>query len=221
MKMLKVSVIIPTHNRADLLEKAVQSILDQTFTDFEILVCDDASTDNTPEVIERFKDERILYTRYETNRGVIEVRNNAVTNSRGEYIAFLDDDDEWFPTKLEKQVALLDGSPDKLGAVYTGSCSIDMKLGRIMKVSCPTYRGNILSDLLKGNFITTSSIVIKKLCFEKLGLFDPEYKSASDFDMWIRIAEVFDFDYIIEPLVNYRINQISISMNYKSVISGL
>ena len=219
--MPKVSVIIPTHNRAELLGKAVQSILDQTFTDFELLVCDDASTDNTPELIKRFEDKRILYTRYETNRGVIEVRNNAITNSKGKYIEFLDDDDEWIPTKLEKQVALLDRSPDKLGVVYTGASSTDMELGRIIKVFTPRYRGNILKDLLKGNFLNTSTIVLRKLCFEKLGLFDPRFGYAEDFDMWIRIAEVFDYDYIKESLVKHRVNRVSLSTNYGSVTRGL
>jgi len=219
--MPKVSVIIPTYNRATLLEKAVQSVLYQTYNDFEIIVCDDASTDNTPQIINKFKDKRIRFTRYEQNKGVIKLRNAAITISNGDYIAFLDDDDEWLPTKLEEQIAVLQESTDKLGAVYTGAYSIDMKLNKVKEVSYPTLRGNVLRGLLLNNFITTSSMVIKNLCFEEVGLFDPEYKSASDFDMWIRIAEKFDFDYIPKPLVNYRISPISISNNYAAVTKGL
>lgn len=219
--MPKVSVIIPTHNRAMLLKKAIQSVLDQSYTDFEIMVYDDASTDNTPQVVESFTDKRIKFTRHERNIGVNEVRNNAVINSNSDYIAFLDDDDEWLPTKLEKQIGVLEGSTDKLGAVYTGAYWIDMKLDKLVKTSVPRYRGNILKDLLMDNFITTASIIIKRPCFNKVGLFDSDCKYAEDFDMWIRIATEFDFDYVAEPLVKIYRNEISISMNYAVVINGL
>lgn len=218
--MPKVSVIIPTHNRAELVEKAIKSVLAQTYTDHEILVCDDASTDNTPHVMESFKDPRIRYTRYEKNIGVIEVRNNAVMKSTGSYIAFLDDDDEWHPTKLEKQVSVLDDGPDNLGLVYTGVNSIDTS-GRIVEITIHRFKGNVLNRLLFNSFVTTSSVVVKKQCFDIVGLFDPEYQSASDNDMWIRIAEIFEFDYVGEPLINYLITQISISRNYINVTKGL
>jgi glycosyltransferase involved in cell wall biosynthesis len=219
--MPRVSVIIPTCNRAELVERAIRSVFSQTYTDIEILVSDDASTDNTPQVIRSFTDPRIRYTRYEKNRGVIEVRNDAVKNSTGSYIAFLDDDDEWLPTKLEKQLSLLDDSPDNLGAVYTGAYSVDMDFGKTIYTRIPEYRGNILHYLLFEDFITTSSIVLKKSCFERAGLFDPAFNSASDYDMWIRIAKEFEFNYIKDILVMHRIQQNSISHNYHNVIMGL
>jgi len=219
--MPKVSIIVPTYNRAPLLEKAISSALNQTYTDFELLVCDDGSTDYTPTLVKGFKDKRIVSTRYEKNKGVIGVRNDAILNSRGDYIAFLDDDDEWLPTKLEKQLHAFESGAVKAEVVYTGAYYFDMKLGRNVKSSIPKFRGNILSELLKNNFIITSSIVIKKHCFDKVGLFDPEYRSASDFDMWIRIADDFEFDYVAEPLVKYTINEVSISTNYEAVIRGL
>jgi glycosyltransferase involved in cell wall biosynthesis len=221
MIMPRVSVIIPTHNRAEFLEKAIHSVLNQSYTDFEILVCDDASSDDTRKVVEAISDERIRFIRYEQNRGVIRVRNEAISNSSGDYIAFLDDDDEWLPTKLEKQIAILGDSTNKLGGVYTGVYSIDTQLGRIVKTSIPKYSGDILNELLMDNFITTSSVIIKKYCFERVGLFDPEYKSASDYDMWIRIAAEFNFDYVAEPLVNYRNHPKKISTNYDGLIRGL
>lgn len=219
--MPKVSVIIPTHNRADMLEKAVKSVLDQTYTDFEILLSDDGSTDNTPQVVESFSDKRIRSIRYNNCQGVAVVRNNAITNSNGEFIAFLDDDDEWLPLKLEKQVRLLEGSPYGMGAVYTGVKSIDAKLGGLVIIKTPKYRGNILQHLLLNNFIATSSILVKKHCFDEVGFFDTEYISASDNDMWIRIAQKFEFDYVKEPLVNYYNTEISISRNDKKLIKGL
>lgn len=219
--MPKVSVIIPTCNRAVLVERAIRSVLSQTYTDFEILVSDDASTDNTPQVIGSFTDPRIRYTRYEKNRGVIEVRNDAVKNSTGSYIAFLDDDDEWLPTKLEKQLSLLDDSPDNLGLVYTGVYSIDTLSGRIVKITIHHYKGNVLNDILLQNFVTTSSVIVKKQCFQKVGLFDREFISASDNDMWIRIAEQFEFDYVGEPLINYYHTPISISRDNTRALNGL
>lgn len=219
--MPKVSVIIPTHNRAELLKKAVKSVLDQTYTDFEILVSDDGSTDDTPQVVEGFSDKRIRSIRYSNSIGVAVVRNNALINSSGEYIAFLDDDDEWLPSKLEKQASLLEGTPHEMGAVYTGVKSIDAKLGGLVIIKTPKYRGNILQHLLLNNFITTSSILVKKHCFDEVGLFDTEYMSASDNDMWIRIAQKFEFDYVKEPLVNYYNTEISISRNDKKLIKGL
>lgn len=219
--MPKVSVIIPTHNRAVPLQKAVKSVLEQSYADFEILVCDDASTDNTGEVIKGFSDDRIRYTRHEKNIGVTAVRNRALGDSRGGYIAFLDDDDEWLPGKLEEQVGLLEKSTDKLGVVYTGVNCVDMKLGNLVKVLVPQYRGYILNDLLFHNFITTSSTVVKKTCFETVGLFDPQFGYAEDYDMWIRIAAKFDFDYIAKPMINYALHLDKISMNYNTAIRGL
>ena len=219
--MPKVSVIIPTHNRPESLEKAVKSVLGQTYTDFEILISDDGSTDNTSRVVEGFSDKRIRSRRYSNSIGVAVVRNNAIIDSKGEYIAFLDDDDEWLPSKLEKQIRLLEGSSDKLGAVYTGVNSLDDKLDRIFEIKIPRHRGNILQDLLFNNFITTSSVIVKKHCFDDVGLFDTEYMSASDNDMWIRIAQRFEFDYVREPLVNYYITENSISRNNMKLIKGL
>src|SRR5262245_46961170 len=109
--MPKVSVIIPTHNRADFLRDAIFSVLNQTFQDFEIIVVDDASTDNTSEVIGAFNDERIRYLRHDTNKGGSAARNTGILNSQCDYIAFLDDDDQWLPEKLAKQVDTLIASP--------------------------------------------------------------------------------------------------------------
>lgn len=218
--MPNISVIIPTHNRADLLKAAIQSVLDQTYTDFELLVCDDASNDHTQDTVAGFSDPRIVYRRYERNSGVIELRNNAVNSSSGEYIAFLDDDDEWLPEKLEKQVSVLDRSSPETGAVFTGAIFLDTKLGR-ERIVIPRHRGNIFKELLFNDFIVTSSLLVKKICFQKAGLFDHGFKSASDFDMWIRISELFEFDCIEEPLVKYRVHQNSISNNNLNVIRGI
>src|SRR5207237_7043535 len=117
--MPKVSVIIPTHNRSGFLRLAVLSVLKQTFPDFELVIVDDASGDDTPAVVKRFEDPRIRYIRHERNLRIAAARNTGISNSTGEYVAFLDDDDEWLPSKLQKQVSALDHSASTVGAVYT------------------------------------------------------------------------------------------------------
>src|ERR1700737_4457090 len=118
--MPKVSVIIPTYNRAELLRSAIISVLTQIFQDFEVIVVDDASRDNTQNVVHSFNDRRIRYIRNGMNKGDAVARNVGITNSSCEYIAFLDDDDEWLPEKLEKQINLLENSSPNVGVVHTG-----------------------------------------------------------------------------------------------------
>ena len=145
--MSQVSVIIPTHNRARFLREAISSVLNQTFQDFEILVVDDASDDNTREVVAGFEDIRIKYFRHDTNRGGSAARNTGIRNSMCSYIAFLDDDDEWFPEKLGKQMELLLASDPKVGAVYTGYLDVDKATGQVIGEQLPSRRGNLPTSL--------------------------------------------------------------------------
>lgn len=115
--MPKVSVVIPTHNRSSLLRRAIQSVLDQTYQDFEIIVVDDASTDDTEAVVKGFADERIRYVRHSENRGEAASRNTGIRLAKGEYIAGHDDDDVWLPPKLEKQVKAFEKASPKVGVV--------------------------------------------------------------------------------------------------------
>src|SRR2546429_9117536 len=119
--MPKVSVIIPTYNRAEFLCSAITSVLNQTFHNFEIIVVDDASQDHTREVMNSLGDKRIRYIRHEKNKGVAATRNTGLVNAKGTYIAFLDDDDEWLPEKLQKQFNLLESCQNIVGVVYTGA----------------------------------------------------------------------------------------------------
>lgn len=120
-----VSVIIPTHNRANLIGKAIDSVLDQTCQDFEIIVIDDGSTDNTAEIVKGFDDFKIHYISHELNRGTSAARNTGIKASRGEYIALLDSDDEWLPEKLDRQVEVLQDEPSEVGVVYSDVLYID------------------------------------------------------------------------------------------------
>ncbi len=219
--MPEVTVIIPTYNRAETLCLAIKSVLNQTFQDFEILVVDDASKDHTKEAVSRFKDKRIKYIRHETNKKEAGTRNTGVRNSNGRYIAFLDDDDEWLSEKLEKQVYLLEHGPSLVGGIYTGSFQIDRASGKTLTQIIPTKRGDIFRDMLSRNYIGTPSVVLlKKECFEKVGLFDESILFGPDYDMWLRISKEFHFEYIRDPLTKYYVHDNRLSTNYEIMIRG-
>ena len=219
--MPKVSVNIPTHNRSELLRVAIQSVLQQTFQDFEIVVVDDASTDNTEDVVNNFGDQRIKYIRHKTNQGEATTRNTGLKNGKGVYIAFLDDDDEWLPDKLQMQVAILDHSPKEVGGVYTGRVIMDGTTGRILGRRLASKRENLFLDLLRQRYnLTPSTLMIRQICFEKVGWFDESIGYAPDFDMWVRLAKEFDFECIEEPLTIYRVHEKQLTKNIPFVIEG-
>jgi glycosyltransferase involved in cell wall biosynthesis len=218
--MPKISVIIPTYNRAELLQSAITSVLKQTFQDFEIIVVDDASKDNTHAIVKSFDDRRLRYVRHEANRGEAGSRNSGVKESNGPYIAFLDDDDEWLPEKLDLQINLLENSAPQIGCVYTGTVSIDKKTGKILGVNTPSKRGNLFLELFINNCITMSSIMVRKICFETVGLFDERIPYGIDYDMWARIAKEFEYDYVREVLVKYYVHDDRLNNNLDLVIRG-
>lgn len=208
----RVSVIIPTKNRAHYVSLAIQSVLNQTFRDFEILVVDGASADNTKEVISEFDDPRIHYIRQKNDRGVSAARNLGIIRSRGEFIAFLDDDDLWMPRTLEKQFGLLNRKP-WIGAV-TSSCFLIRKDGRLLGFWRPSMRGNIYPKILEGNRIgNCSGVMVRRSCFDAVGLFDENLRAGEDWDMWIRLAKKCEFDKIDEPMFLYRIHEKRLSRN--------
>src|SRR5262249_55296590 len=220
--MPQVSVIIPTHNRADFLRGAIASVLDQSFQDFEIIVVDDASNDNTSEVVASFNDERINLVRHETNKGGSAARNTGILASKCDYIAFLDDDDEWLPEKLAKQMDILLASPQEVGCVYTGYVEVDRATGKVTGQRIPTKRGNLSKELLVKNCVGgASSVLLKRDCLKKVGLFDESLPRSQDSDMWFRIANEFLFEYIQAPLFKYYLHENRISTNLEAISAGL
>lgn len=215
----EVSVIIPTKNRAHYVSSAIQSVLDQTFGDFEIIVVDGASIDNTREVISKFDDERICYIREKIDRGASASRNTGIRRSRGKFIAFLDDDDLWMPSKVEKQLQLI-SEKHSIGAVYTGTLRFN-KSGKIIRFQKPYLKGNIFPQILKKNYIgNCSRVMVRRECFDRTGLFDEKLSACEDWDMWIRLAKHYQFDYIIEPLVLYRVHEKGISSNRHAILQA-
>ncbi len=203
---VNVSIIVPTYNRAYIIERALQSILNQTYADFETIVVDDASTDNTCEIVQSIKDDRIRYIRHERNRGAAAARNTGITAGEGEYVAFLDSDDEWLPEKLEEQMAVFKNISSKVGVVYTGMLRIE---GNNRTYIPPAYvrptQGNIYySIVLNPILVHTPTVLIRRDCLTKVGLFDENFQASEDTDLWIRVAKHYNFIFIDKPLViNY------------------
>ncbi|WP_010479312.1 glycosyltransferase family 2 protein [Thermococcus zilligii] len=215
-----VSVIIPTYNRAKLLKRAINSVLNQRFGDFELIVVDDASPDNTPEVVESIDDGRIRYIRLKKNSGGPVARNTGIKKARGKFIALLDDDDEWLPNRLELQVKKFEDLEKGFGVVYGGFYYVAQQDGRILGRRLPKYKGDVYGYLLKENFIGSPTLLIRRECFKKAGLFDPALTSSQDWDMWLRIARYYKFDYVDEIIAKYYVHGRQISFNMGKYIPG-
>ena len=200
--MNKVSIVIPTHNRCVLLEKAIKSVLEQDFIEFQLIIIDDASEDNTENFVKSLNDNRIEYYKIEKSKGGNYARNLGISKCNGRYIAFLDDDDEWCSTKLRKQVELFE-KDSSVGLVYTGSeiiyVSEDIKYFNI-----PNLKGELSKKILIKNYIgTTSSVIIRKDILNKTDCFDENLSALQDYDLWIRICQLCNVEVVKEPLVKY------------------
>lgn len=206
--MPKISIIIPVYNGAKFLDKTIQSVLAQTFADWELIIIDDQSTDNSRDIIKSLEssDQRIHSVFLEKNSGGPAIpKNIGLESAKGEFIAFLDQDDVWLPEKLEKQFGLFEFSnKPKLELV---SCFVNIrdKEGKLLSQHNKNYRNDIVKHLTKINFLMTSScIMVKREVFKKVGVFDSQFKVNDDWDMWLRIAEAgWAFDFVPEYLVNY------------------
>jgi glycosyltransferase involved in cell wall biosynthesis len=217
---MKASILIPTFNRAYIIGDAIKSALAQTFRDFEIVIVDDGSSDNTREIVERFQDERIRYVQHEFNKGCSAACNTAVESARGEIVAFLDSDDVWKPEYLERQVNFLN-SHSGVDIVFS-----DMELQERDKtfpslmqlmVSFPKLlrtkpaaieyvipRREMYLCLLEEVPIKPTATVMKRTLFAKTAGFNESWPSGTDWDLFLRMSQLTDFGYINEPLVLQR-----------------
>ena len=220
--MALVSVIIPTHNRVRFLGGAIKSVLAQSFKDLEIIVVDDCSSEDTEAVVKSFPNGTIRYFKHDRRRGGAAARNTGIAESIGEYVAFLDDDDEWYPEKLARQTQIMQAAPAEVGGVYTGYFIVDRGTSQIRGQLVPTDRGDLSETLLAGNCIgSTSSMVMRRSCFEKVGLFDERLPSFQDYDLWIRAARKYHFECIREPMLKYFVHADKIWTNSNALIQGL
>lgn len=205
--MPTVSIIIPTYNRSALLKQALQSCLDQTFRDFEIIVVDDGSTDDTRKMVERLNSPQIVYI-HQPNRGRSRARNRALSKARGRYIAFLDSDDMYLPEKLAVQVKALDENPS-YSAAYTSAFNIDVDGNFHPYVYDATAGGWIYKEIALYIPLTIClpTVMVRKEVFDKVGLFDPKLSRFEDTDMWRRIAKISPYLSIPQPLCKIRYHE--------------
>jgi glycosyltransferase involved in cell wall biosynthesis len=197
-----VTVILPTYNRADLLPRALESVLAQTFRDFELLVVDDGSTDSTAELVKKYSDSRIRLLSQPSNMGVSAARNRGLREARGELVAFIDSDDEWLSRKLEEQVSFFREAENDVGLVYCGSWTTGDPGGERRDV--PRWEGELGEILTLSNPIhATSGVMVRRNVVKEVGFFDEEIPAIEDFDYWTRIARRYRVGSMEEVLVRY------------------
>jgi hypothetical protein len=203
--MVKVSVIIPAYNQADYLPKAIHSVLDQTYTDFEILVVDDGSTDETADIANALTDERVRYI-YQDNKGLSAARNTGIKHSSGKYLTYLDSDDQFLPEKLEVLVNVLEENPH-FGFAAGQAIPIDeedIPVGEIFDVPLPDDS----SQLLLGNPLHVGSVMVERSWQEIAGFFDETLLSYEDWDMWLRLARAgCPMTWVARPVSLYRFHR--------------
>lgn len=194
-----VSVIIPTFNRQRLVSVAIESVLNQSFQDFEIIVVDDGSTDDTAAAVQSFRSEKIRYI-FQVNKGRSSARNHALSVARGSYITFLDSDDTYLPEKLLLEVRFLDEHPE-VGMVYTSAYCVD-EAGTLLRSSYKaTVSGWIYKDIafFKPVTVTLPTVMVRRKVFDAVGGFDGRMERFEDTDMWRRISKRYSIGAIREP----------------------
>lgn len=202
MKEPLVSVVVPTHNMARFVAEAVNSVLAQTHRNLEVHVIDDGSTDNPRSALEEvMKDPRVVF-HCQPAGGQAKAKNRGILASRGEFVAFLDADDLWVPDKLEKQLPKF--TRPEIGVVYTNYRWIDVN-GVLMPTPPVQPRtGRITNDLFVVNFVTGMASIVRRECFDAVGIFNESLAMSIDWDLWLRISAKYEFEYMDEVTYLYR-----------------
>jgi glycosyltransferase involved in cell wall biosynthesis len=190
-------VVIPTYNRSALLQKALQSVFAQTYRDYEVIVVDDGSTDDTEAVVGGYGD-RIRYL-YQENAGDARARNRGIRAARGELIAFLDSDDVWEPELLETEVGILDRFPEVV--LVSARSTTAGKESKEFPNTQEVFWGDLFLKQFQGGFINSSAAVVRKWCLEEVGGFNEAYQAYVDYDVWLRIARRYPVAYASRCLV--------------------
>jgi glycosyltransferase involved in cell wall biosynthesis len=208
----QISVVIPVYNGATTIKETVESVLQQTYKDFEIIVINDGSQDDTLAIINSIQDRRIKVFSY-PNAGLSASRNRGFAKACGKFIAFLDADDLWTNDKLESHLRALQQNP-QAAVAYSWTDHIDERGQFLRPASYTSFNGNIYERLLIGNFLSCgSNNLIRRQAIERVGGFDESLNSAEDWDMWLRLAAKYEFVVVPHPQVLYRISPNSMSAN--------
>jgi len=213
-----VSVVIPTHNREKLVSRAVDSALNQTYRQIEVIVVSDGSTDNTDLIMAEYEKKfpNFRYISYKPGKGGNYARNTGVKAANGEYVAFLDDDDEWLADKIEKQTGVFNSDPE-IGIVCTAYTSVYDDSGK-EKVFVPHAPYDSSVEILKNNQIgSTTTVCVRHELIDKVGMFDEDLCAKQDWDLWIRLCQITKVGVVKTPCVIYHnaTENGQISWNYK------
>lgn len=205
-----VSVLMPTFNREAFIGEAIESVLAQTYPNFELLVVDDGSTDNTKAVVESYLyDTRVKYF-YKVNGGQSSGRNLGFKHCKGEFIAFLDSDNKWKPEKLQIFMDAAKENSD-VDIFYADNITIDKHGNEIGRDTMKRYSGTITAQLLKDNFVTINTATLKRECYEVMGGLDETFIRAPDYEFWLRLSTRYKFLYIPKYVSYYRVMEDQIS----------
>jgi O-antigen biosynthesis protein len=211
-----VSAVIPTYNRAHMVERAIASVLAQTYRPLEIIVVDDGSTDDTAARVARLSAPEVRYHRTPSNAGASAARNLGISEARGELIGFLDVDDEWLPEKTARQVDCFQAASEKVGLVYCGIREVSPNWPPVDRI--PEHRGDLFETLRVVNVLRTSGVMARRDVFDKVGGFDHSLPARHDWDLWLRIAQHYLVDYIPDVGVLYHYGQADqLSYRYRTV----
>ena len=225
MKEQLISIVLPTYNRAKLLPRAVYSVFEQTWENWELLIVDDASDDDTGEVCKQFRqeDERVRYIKLPENLGPAGARNRGIAQAKGDFIAFLDSDDEWLPTKLDQQMRAMKPEDALCYCNYEYYDEEEYLLG-----VCPPRdiapilkSGKMLSQLLIMNMIGTPTILVRKACIEEVGAFNEDLTCLEDYEFVLRIAEKYPIAYVDDDLMMAHASKDGVSGNVEGYFQTL
>lgn len=205
-----VSIITPTYNREDYICESLDSVLAQSFTDWELILIDDGSTDDTKKAIEPYLVDKRIHYYFQENQGQSTARSYALTQACGQYICFLDSDNRWLPDKLDRQLEIFNTNP-YVDIVYGDVITIGASGNEVHRKNMKRYSGNITSRMLRDNFVSMNTAMARRKCFNAAGLEKTHRRVADDYEMWLRLSVQSHYWYQPEFYAEYRImdNQIS------------
>ncbi len=199
-----ISVVVASYNMGQYVCQAVDSILNQEYPNLEVIVVNDGSSDDTWERLEKYADLPQVRIIHQENGGQTVAKNRGLQESRGDYVGFCDADNYWLPGKLSKQMSLFE-KLDKPGVIYGDLQLIDGDGNFLETPSVKRYSGRITGQLLRNNFVTFNTTLIPRAILDDVGFFDEKLRMGIDYDLWLRISVAYDFYYLPEKLVAYRI----------------
>jgi len=222
---MKVSVVMPSHNYAQYLSRAIECVLSQSYSNLELIITDDCSSDGSRAIVEDWKrsDDRVKTVFHTENRGVSAARNSGLAVSSGELIAFCDADDNWMTDKLKIQMECLRRRPES-GLVHSDCLIIDstgnltgQRFSLLHQRSGQATSGSLFSELCQRNFLCISTVILRRECVQYAKRFEEGFRSLEDWVYWTRVSRKYPFYYVDDPLAEYRVHAASLSQDTNGI----